>query len=244
MFPSRRYRAWPAFSRLAEPTRRPGSESADWASESDLLPVHQPGVVGVGCEEPLPDRAGHGVQVVAVVAGRRRDNVEAAWHEDELVMAGPQRQVQAPVSGIDPLEGEALLGTDSIVVELLQGAFSRGMVDQWPAGVKTSTRISRAAGSCSATIQWIRRSVTPDPRVSTRTSSGRIRRGGSSDWAGAETMARSQGLSALRSYGIPGGSSRAKGLPSQTSTRPPTVPKPSTVARPPSQMRAVSSALV
>src|SRR5205814_10471097 len=44
-----------------------------------------------------------------------------------------------------------------------------------PAGVSTSTSKRRAAASFSDRIQWIFRWVTPVPRISTRTSPGRIR---------------------------------------------------------------------
>ena len=86
-------------------------------------------MVRVGREEPLSDRAGHCVQVVAVVAGRGRDDVVAAGDQDEiLVDVGlksegviPQREMWTDGDDDEPLH----VG-DRILVYVVQPEGSEG----------------------------------------------------------------------------------------------------------------------
>src|SRR5439155_11063372 len=84
--------------------------------------------------------AGHGVQVIAVVSRRGGDHVIAARNQDEIIVAGADRDIEGrpptptlPRKGggrnrgefgwglrVDPLKGEALLRVEPGVLELLE----------------------------------------------------------------------------------------------------------------------------
>src|SRR5207248_5567035 len=61
-----------------------------------LFPIHQPLMVGIRREEPLAHAAGHRVQVVAVVSRCGGDDMVAAGNEDKIIVAGADRDIEAP----------------------------------------------------------------------------------------------------------------------------------------------------
>src|SRR6266516_4754208 len=89
---------------------------------------HQPFMVRVCGEEPFADRAGHRVQVVAVVPGRGGDDVIAAGNEDGVIVASADRDVQVARFRVDALEGEALPRIELVVIKLLEGALDARLV--------------------------------------------------------------------------------------------------------------------
>src|SRR5215211_1507426 len=87
----------------------------------------QPLVVGIVLYLPFAYRSCHHVEVVEVVARGRRDYVVALRYEHHITVVERKRLVERAVFGIDPLQREALLGLDSMVVRLLQVPLARGV---------------------------------------------------------------------------------------------------------------------
>src|SRR5438094_4440366 len=90
--------------------------------------IKLPAVVGVGRDQPAPDRPGHHVQVVEVVPGSRGDGVIAARHQDDVAVADLDRLVQRAVVGVDELHGEPLGPRRAVVVGLLKVGLARRVV--------------------------------------------------------------------------------------------------------------------
>src|SRR5919107_515591 len=88
----------------------------------------QPLVVWVVLDLPLPHRPGHDVQVVEVVAGGRGDRVVALRDQHHVPVIKGECLVERAVLGVDPLQREALLRADPVVVSLLQVCLVRAII--------------------------------------------------------------------------------------------------------------------
>src|SRR5258706_1623238 len=94
--------------------------SAGSAAGCIMAPIHEPLVIGIEREAPLPNRTGHHVEVVAVIPGGHPDRMVATGHEHDVTVHGRQRFVQRSVARVDPLEREALRPSEPVVVQLLE----------------------------------------------------------------------------------------------------------------------------
>src|SRR3712207_9136163 len=77
---------------------------------------------------PLPHGSCHNVEVVEIVARRRRDHVVPLGYEHNITVVERERLVERAVFGIDPLQSETLLWSDLMVVSLLQVSLSRWVI--------------------------------------------------------------------------------------------------------------------
>src|SRR5215213_5013262 len=77
---------------------------------------------------PLAYWSCHDVEVVEVIAWRRRDHVVTLRHEYNITVVDRKGLVERAVFGIDPLQREAFVWTDLMVVGLLQVPLARGVI--------------------------------------------------------------------------------------------------------------------
>src|SRR5215218_6314433 len=95
-----------------------------------LLPslAEQPLVVGMVLYPPLAHGSCHDVEIVEVVARGRRDHVVTLRHEHYVTVVERKRLVERAVFGVDPLQSEAFVGSDLMVVSLFQVPLARGVI--------------------------------------------------------------------------------------------------------------------
>src|SRR5918994_6118714 len=125
--------------------------------------AEQPLVVGVVLDLPLAYRSCHDVEVVQVVAWRRRDHVVTLRHEHHIAVMERQGLVERAVFGIDSLQREAFVWTDLMVVRLLQVSLVR-----WVIPVVFVRRVARPVavrGQDLAHKKPLRRSVLHQDRT-------------------------------------------------------------------------------
>src|SRR5215208_5449789 len=77
---------------------------------------------------PLTNGSCHDVEVVEVVARRRRDYVVTLRYEHGIAIVERKRLVELAVLGVDPLQREALVGFDLVVVGLLEVPLARRVI--------------------------------------------------------------------------------------------------------------------
>src|SRR5215217_8080986 len=90
--------------------------------------AEQPLVVGIVLYLPLAHWSCHDVEVVEIVAWRRRDYMVTLRHEHHISVVERQGLVEGTVFGIDPLQREAFVWTDLMVVGLLQVPLARWVI--------------------------------------------------------------------------------------------------------------------
>jgi hypothetical protein len=88
-----------------------------------IIRAIDPRVILFPGKHPFAIRAGHHVQIVAVISGNRRHRMVAARHHDHIVVVGRHAGIEAAVIGVDALEGKALRRIETVIVGLFQLGF-------------------------------------------------------------------------------------------------------------------------